>query len=326
MAAARTLARSAAAWLERCLAGRGPALQRVCLDRRRVYILPSRVGGAYLLALLLMLVAAINYQNSLAYGLTFLLGSLFFVAILHTWRNLAGLVLQAAGTAPVHAGESARARVRLQAGARGHRAIRLGLAGSPLQTVDVARGEVAELSLDVLTRQRGWLQVGRLRVESRYPLGLLVAWSWVRLDLAILVYPAPAEPLLHERLPTGGSGEPGRDPVRPGTDDYRGPRDWQRGDSLRRLDWRAYSRGRGLLVKDFAEADGSEPLLDFSALGGDTEHRLSVLCQRVLALSQEERTFALQLPDQRLGPACGPLHRDRCLRALALFGLEETPA
>jgi hypothetical protein len=35
-----------------------------------------------------MLVAAINYQNNMAFALTFLLANLFVVAVLHSYANL----------------------------------------------------------------------------------------------------------------------------------------------------------------------------------------------------------------------------------------------
>lgn len=98
-------------WLNR----RIPPASSVELNQRRVFILPTRQGGAFGLALLVMLLAAINYQNSLAYGLTFLLLSLGVVTILHTYRNLAGLRLTALGADPVFAGERAGFRVRLKA-------------------------------------------------------------------------------------------------------------------------------------------------------------------------------------------------------------------
>ncbi|MEX6784375.1 DUF58 domain-containing protein, partial [Pseudomonas aeruginosa] len=97
-------------WLNR----RIPPASSVELNQRRVFILPTRQGGAFGLALLVMLLAAINYQNSLAYGLTFLLLSLGVVTILHTYRNLAGLRLTALGADPVFAGERAGFRVRLE--------------------------------------------------------------------------------------------------------------------------------------------------------------------------------------------------------------------
>src|SRR5690606_18853430 len=90
---------------DRWLLRRIPPASSVRLDQRRIFIMPTRVGLAFAAALLLMLLTAINYQNSLAYGLTFLLGALFLVTILHTWRNLAGLLLHAGGTTAAFVGE-----------------------------------------------------------------------------------------------------------------------------------------------------------------------------------------------------------------------------
>ena len=47
----------------RWLARRIPAASSVQLNQRRIFILPTRVGVAFLCALLVMLLAAINYQN-----------------------------------------------------------------------------------------------------------------------------------------------------------------------------------------------------------------------------------------------------------------------
>ena len=58
-----------------------------------------------------------------------------------------------------------------------------------------------------------------------------------------------------------------------GVDDYQGLKPWQPGDSKRRLHWKAFSRGQGLLVKDFVALAGHEPLLDLALLEGDLEAR-----------------------------------------------------
>ena len=42
----------------------------------------------------------------------------------------------------------------------------------------------------------------------------------------------------------------------------------------------------------------------------------------VLALENARRAYGLRLPGQRIEPALGPAHREQCLRALALYGLE----
>jgi uncharacterized protein (DUF58 family) len=305
----------------RWLARRIPAAASVCLRQRQIFIIPSQVGAAFALALVLMLLAAINYQNSLAYGLTFLLGSVFIVAILHTYRNLAGLVLKAGGAGAVFVGEQGRFRLRLESTQRAHQAIALGWPPNALPLHDVPVQGVSECELSIATQRRGWLRPGRLRVESRFPLGILVAWSWVDLDQALLVYPRP----LAGELPVVAGlvddlEEQGARAHGQGTDDFQGLRSYQPGDSKRRLHWKAYSRGQGLLVKDFAALSGRDLCLDFDALTGDVELRLSLLCHWVLQLSERQQPFALRLPGCLLAQDRGEQHRDACLRALALFG------
>src|SRR5687768_5226961 len=92
---------------------RGPERGEVVLVQRRIFILPARPGVAFAFVLLLMLVGSINYSLSLGFVLTFLLGSVGFTAMLHTFRNLAGLRIKAGRTAPVFAGETARFAVCL---------------------------------------------------------------------------------------------------------------------------------------------------------------------------------------------------------------------
>lgn len=307
----------------RWLVKRIPAAASIQLSQRRIFILPTRVGVAFLFALLVMLLAAINYQSSLAYALTFLLGSVFVVTILHTYRNLAGLVLHAGGSGAVFAGEQARVRVRLESRGRAHEAITLGWPPADTLQQDVASGGATECELSLPTARRGWLRPGRLRVESRFPLGLLVAWSLVDLDQAVLVYPRPMDGELP--LAPGGSNEDqesGCLSQGQGSDDFQGLRTYQPGDSRKRLHWKAYSRGQGLLVKDFAAQSGSELLLDFDVLSGDLESRLSLLCHWVLVLSERQQPFALQLPGSLFSADIGERHREQCLRALALHGAQ----
>lgn len=303
------------------IARRIPPAAQVQLNQRRIFIMPDRVGAAFTLLLVLMLLAGINYENSLAYGLTFLLAAIFVIAILHTYRNFSGLVLKAGASGAVFAGEQARFRVRLESVEHAHQAIALGWPGQPLQTLDIAPGGECECLLGLPTQRRGWLRAECMRVESRFPLGILVAWSWVDLDQSVLVYPHPQEGDLPLAAGAGSDEEEeGRRASSQGADDYQGLRSYQPGDSRRRLHWKAFSRGQGLLVKDFAALSGRDLWLDFQALGGDVEARLSLLCHWVLQLDARQQPYGLRLPGCELAPDYGEAHRDSCLRALALYG------
>lgn len=309
---------------QRWLARRIPPASRVKLDHRRIFILPTRTGGSFALVLFLMLLVAINYQNSLAYGLTFLLLSMAILGILHTYRNLSGLVISAGTARPVFVGETVHLSLRLESDNHAHQAISLGWDAEQLQQVDIASEARIEVELSLPALNRGWLRAPRLRVESIFPLSILRTWSWLDLEQTALIYPRPvagAMPLLKGVQPHAedqGVATQGQ-----GVDDYQGLRTYQPGDNRRRVHWKAYSRGQGLLLKDFTDLSGQDLCLDFMALGGDIEERLSRLCYWVVILSQRQQPFALRLPGYLSAVDSGTLHRETCLRALALYGVRQ---
>lgn len=309
---------------QRWLARRIPPASRVKLDHRRIFILPTRTGGSFALVLFLMLLVAINYQNSLAYGLTFLLLSMAILGILHTYRNLSGLVISAGTVRPVFVGETVQLSLRLESDDHAHQAISLGWDAERLQQVDIASEARVEVELSLPAHNRGWLQAPRLRVESVFPLSILRTWSWLDLEQTALIYPRPvagAMPLLKGVQPH--AEDQGVATQGSGVDDYQGLRTYQPGDNRRRLHWKAYSRGQGLLLKDFTDLSGQDLCLDFMALGGDIEERLSRLCYWVVILSQRQQPFALRLPGYLSAVDSGTLHREACLRALALYGVRQ---
>ena len=93
--------------LSRFFAGVKPVDDAITLNHRRIFILPTRRGFGLLLLIVILLLIAFVYNNNLAYLLTFLLASVFFITILHTFKSLAGLVVQAGQSTAVFAGEAA---------------------------------------------------------------------------------------------------------------------------------------------------------------------------------------------------------------------------
>jgi len=307
-------------WLAAWWSRRLPAQTHVRLGQKHIFIVPTLAGYAFAAALALMLMVAINYQNSLAYALTFLLASVGLLSILHTWRNLAGLQLVGVPAEACFAGTNARFPLRLQASRRPYQAIGLGWPRQELVLADVAKHSESLVELSVAVNRRGKHRVGRIRVETRFPLGIWVAWSQVDLAQTVLVYPKPINAQLElTGVAVGEDVIQGVATTGRGVDDYQGLEAWQQGDSLRRINWKVWSKGQGLWVKHFAELKGAQVQLDFSSLSGDLEYRLSVLCAQVLQLTQQEIPFSLKLLEQRIGPSSGAAHQTECLTALALF-------
>src|SRR6266446_10092096 len=90
----------AAAWMRR---RQGADLLPVALERRRLYILPTGTGVAFAALLFLMLIAGLNYGNSLALFLTFSLSAFALVAMQQCHRNLLGIAVIAAAAPAVFA-------------------------------------------------------------------------------------------------------------------------------------------------------------------------------------------------------------------------------
>lgn len=307
-----------AAWQAR----RSPPAPDVVLDHRRIYILPSGAGYGFFVTLALVLLAAINYQNSMAYALAFTLAGLFVVAMLHTYRNLSGLWIRAQAPAPVFAHEAAQFRLLLESQDRPYLALYVGWSKAQLQRLDLAVGQAQRITLGLAAPHRGWMAAPRIRLETRFPLGLLRAWSWVDLSQQVLVYPAPQPAVLPPRHgPAGDAEDHGWHVLDTGVDDFQGLQAYRPGDSWRRLHWKAFSKGQALLIKSFAEVRGQDVALDIAALEGPLEQRLSVLCHWVLALSSRDESFSLHLTSTSLATATGEPHRDACLYALAMEGL-----
>ena len=306
----------------RFFVGEGPQAPPYLLHRRNVYILPTRQGLMFAVLLMLMLIGAINYNNNLAYLLTFLLASLSVVAILHTYRNLLRLIVTSGHIEPRFVSETLNVPVRID---NRHGSDRLSIeVYFPDQepcVVDIAAHKQQCIDLERYPQQRGHHILGRFTIASRFPLGLFRAWAHVHLMQSYLVYPRPAAihqlpaDSLYKLEVTGDQGV--------GTDDFAGLRQYHVGDSLRHIHWKAAARQQGLLTKQFGGDRSEELWLDWNNLPEmPLEQRLSILTRWVLLAEREGKSYGLRLPELVLEPGRGVSHRHHCLKALAEFHAE----
>ena len=311
--------RRMAAWVRR---RQGTDVLPISLHRRRLYILPTRTGIAFGALLLLMLIAGLNYANSLALLLTFLLAGVTLVAMHSCHRNLLGLTVTDLSSQDSFAGEQAQLQLRLaNSGAQPRIALQLdGTAQAPVTCTAPAAGAVV-VKLSIATPRRGALPIGRLRIMTTWPFGLFRAWTWLHVVHAVTVYPRPGG---QRPLPLAAASHGGTAPRESGeADEWATLRPFRDGDSPRQVAWKAYARGAPLLVKEYTASGGAERVFDFAALAGlDTEQRLSQLTRWIVNAAAAGERFGLKLPQQLIELDQGQLQRQRCLRALALFETE----
>ncbi len=290
------------------------------LGRQRLYMLPTRHGLYFGLLLMVMLLAAVNYNNGLAYGFTFTLAAVGLVSMLYTHRNLTGLRLTAKDAEPVFAGQSARFPVYIHNATKTRRPGVWLLSRCSSRCVDIVPHSSRPLSLTVAAPRRGYLPCPAFSVSSAFPFGLLYTWAKpLRPTTRCLVYPAPGPRLPWPQNPDEthrhhrGQSADG--------DDFVGLRAYQPADPPRHVHWKAAARGTEWLTKRFGDSAGGLVWLDWGATrGSQVEARLGTLCRWALDAERVGMRYGLHLPGHDIAPDSGPRHLHRCLRALALWG------
>jgi uncharacterized protein (DUF58 family) len=289
------------------------------LERRRIYILPTRYGAIFSIVLFAMLLGSINYAANLAYAMTFLLAGLVLVILNHCHNNLLRVRLRFAGAEPVFAGDTAVFRIAVSNDSNATRhEIEVAMPQSSNLPVTLEAHSSEFVRLRVPTTRRGWLTLGRFNVSTRYPTALFHAWTWVHMDARCLVYPRPAGHRIP--LPTSGGGRQRRGMLEREDADFHGLRQAQLSDSPNRIAWKAYARNGELLVKQFRGSEGEPCMLEWNSTPGTTaEARIAQLTRWCLDAHKQARSFGLRIPGTQIALGRGERHLHACLKALALL-------
>lgn len=307
-------------WIkQRVLTTRGPMTPPLELEYRHIFVLPTKFGLGFGVMLTFMALGGLNFNNNMALILVFLLGTIAQLTTLIAYRNLSGLKIDSVYSEPVFCGEDAHFRVFASNGDDRQRfAVQAGFK-RPLDCRDFRLNTCESFLLLHPTHTRGWLEMPSFRLETRFPLGLFKAWSWIFPRTRCLVYPAPAKKA--PPLPKTGHGQAGRAKKGDG-DEVHGLRKYQHGDSIQRVAWRASARHDELysLEMEIPQEDACE--LDWDQLkGGNIETRLSILTAWVIAADHKQLSYSLKLPGELIAAGNGTGHRSRCLESLALYSI-----
>lgn len=265
-------------------------------------------------------------NNGASYLLCFITAVLAAMSWLRARENLRGLVITSGRLASAQAGGSAKLPLEIRATAGesiwGLEVLIAGSGGKWSFIEQIDSGTSTRLSLAIQTPDAGVQQSVRVRLRSSYPLGLFSAEREVEVmsvgrihprPQGALPLPSPDHSLAAESMTvTQTGGRPGRE-----GDDFAGTREWQPGDSLRHVDWRAVARGRPLLVKQWASGAGSAVTLDWSQLALADSERAGQIARWIEECEASGTPYALRLPDAEIKVNLGPVHARQCLDALA---------
>jgi len=293
------------------------------INRRRIYILPTRVGLMLAFMLAAMLIAGLNYNSNLGLAFAFLVVSVALVTMHHCNRNLLNLQVDVTTEVDAFAGREASFDFVLRNDSQLDRCdIEIRCAdASGIRTVRARSSELIPVAVPMA--RRGRIRFDQFELRTRYPFGWFHAWTYVQGSLTAYVAPAP---MGNRTLPpVAGAGSAAPSEIR-GDEDFAGLRTYEPGVPLKHMAWKVLARGGDAAVRSYTSLAAQPEWLDWSALAGqDTETRLSQLCSWILESEAEQRVYGLRIPGKEIPPARGAAHRFACLRALAVYGLPQPP-
>jgi len=308
------------------------------LRGRRVFILPTKFGLLYGGFLILILLAAINYSNSLGHVLCFLLASMGQLAIHYTYRNMAKLELVNVYADATFLGQYIPVHLTFDNPTQ-HDCYQVSVSSkqdttrswNPFKNLTgyqyhehqsmalLTAKQPTHHLIFVSSTKRGRQSIGQIRISTRFPIGLFNTWTYFDSDCQAIVYPKP-EGILPLPSPNAyGQQNLGRPDK--GVDDFSGFQSYRPGDAIHAIAWKTLPRDDVLRTKQFSSTITGDVNLSWQDTISlhDTEKRLSQLCRWLLDVDTIGIDYGLTLPTLTIPPGQGPSHQQRCLTALALY-------
>ena len=203
-------------------------------------------------------------------------------------------------------------------------------AGGRAFALRVDPGTVEVRSYNITPTRRGNLKFLCFQVHTRFPFGLFSKSLRIESEADSLVYPRVES----VGIPTSfgdarGGGERVTGPGGTGANAV-GLREFEHGDTIRRIHWRASLRHRALLVTETDYEHESEVevrLRTRDVPSGDPfEDRVSWAASEIVALIAAENRVVLRTDGRCFPAGSGRLHRSRLLSYLALVQPDATVA
>lgn len=308
--------------IKKWFGNRMPVSDSIILQQRSTYILPTKAGLFMLLIVIVMMVGATNYQNNLAFLLTFLVAGIGLVSILFTFNNLQGLIFSKGKITSVCVGGNIEVVVNVTSQTeQNHLTVGCGFSKKTLTYFNVNGQSGERLLLSYKATKRGWLYLPRIMSTSNYPFGLLRVWSWFKFKSATLIYPQPIKPP-HLTGFIGTDDEDGNNKII-GIEELYGLKAYQTGDLISRIDWKAVAREKGVFTKDFVSFQRESLNFNWNDLPSkDGETKLSYLCYLILEANSKQLDYSLSIPNKKINQSSGSHHLKQCLDALAMYGMD----
>ena len=177
-------------------------------------------------------------------------------------------------------------------------------------TFPISFGNESQINLPVTAIKRGHENLQSIYIESLFPFNFFRCFTFFRIDQDFYVYPERENLGIHEEIEISENDQ--------GEGDEFFLRDYQVGDSLKRVDWKKLAQTNRWYTRQFQAAKPSPRMLVMNQT--PKEETLKSICYALHSLHQQDIKYGIKLnEDVLIVPENSPMHLIHCLRELASY-------
>lgn len=304
---------------------------------KNTYVFASKEGVLFLVLLVITFIAGVNYGNNLVLALFFYLVSVWLISAYVAFTQIASLTVSLKHIELGQAGDVAWATLGVSTKAKFVRQVSLGFAKNPSVQDTLTAPKLAQyenhstlwlsevtgtpslVKLPIFLEKRGENPLPMLTLSCKFPLGIVVAWSYAKFATPALAYPKPL-PFDINTLKSVIANQDQENALahQAGLSDFDRLDNYVLGENLARVSWGHLARGAGLLTKHFSDAVGQDQVLDYHQMPTmHHEDKLSMLSYAVQSFAHSPHPFLLKLPSSSGEFGTGEVFLEHCLLRLA---------
>lgn len=292
------------------------------IKKNQIYILPTPPGFIFLLVIFVIFAGSFNENNNMGLLFSFFLFFVFLISIRETRNSILNLKIISIKIENSFALSKAKIIFHLSAEKNENKSFEISCYDKTTKLKSIIKNSSAKQEIEIDSRKRGVYNSPVFTLSSDYPYGIFKAWTYVSSNEKQIIYPAPSKNSIpvHELKSIMEKKGNIKDSTKK-EDEFKGLKEYEKGDSIKRISWKSYSKGLGLFTKDFGDQSGfDEVIIYFDEIKiNNIEKKLSLICKTILDLESIGLKYGFKIDKINISPATGKEHQKKCLEILAEY-------
>lgn len=275
-------------------------IKKRLIKAKRIYIVPTKLGGYYFAGTFLAFVVAIFYGNSFAYAITFFFFSFLMAVSFATNFSLKDIEIKNKNEYFFIPNTDNNCELSILNHSDAKK-IDLNLDGDSLSfstIVDLSPGDLSRVSFQYKGEGIRKLKIKYLTLSSTFPFGLYKAWMYIPVDFTLYCTNAPVENyVLNEK---SNETEFYSHFMNIGSDELFAMAPYHEGDLMSLISWKDLARSQELLVKKYGSYAGQEFIIDFDLIEGDYEKKVAKILGASLYCLQRSLAIEVKIGNRKI--------------------------